>query len=123
MGILQTMGGGGGSLQVSASNVSGNSSGFIHCGNPGATGIPNTSVAGGSGNYHFSWERVGAAATFGPWDCSNTAIQNPVWLAPDPVCADAVTINETWQVTATDNSSGQIGKASILVNLFWTDLR
>jgi hypothetical protein len=122
MGIIQAVRGYGVGLSVSASSVSASGSGFIGCGNAGSTNTPGTSVSGGSGNYSFLWERVGAAATRGPWIISSATVQNPSWHAPGPVCDGDSVISESWKVWVTDNSTGQIGSATISVTISWANL-
>ncbi len=117
------MGGGGGALFLSANNVSSSGSGPIGCGHPGATGIPNLSVSGGSGNYSFRWTRVSGTPTYGPWQCSDRNVQNPTWHPPQQVCADAITSAEVWKVEVTDESSGQFGEDSRTVTILWIDTR
>jgi len=124
MGILQTMGGGGGALSVSASNVTASGDGNIACGNPGPTGIPNAAVSGGTGNNEYQWTRISGTPTYGPWQCSDRTILNPTWHAPDPVCDEgAADVSEVWELAVTDNSSGQLGSAQITVSLTFTDNR
>lgn len=122
MGILQAVRGTGAGLQVTANNVTASGSGFINCGNAGSTPIPATFVAGGSGNYSFLWERIGATAQFGPWVISNASVQNPTWSAPGPVCDSGSPDTETWKVSVTDNSTGQAGNFSITVTIVWANL-
>ena len=123
MGIIQAVRGYGVGLSVSGSNAVASGSGFVGCGNAGSTNTPGTTVSGGSGNYSFLWERVGDPATRGPWVISNATVQNPSWRAPGPVCDGDANSVETWKLSVTDNSTGQLGSMQRTVTILWADLR
>ena len=107
-------------LTVSASNVTGNDSGFAACGSVSSSGdSPGTSASGGVPPYTYAWTQTGGAAEAGPFAISGATAQNPTWS--DTRCASHTDNNENWEVEVTDDD-GNTATDTISVTLVWTDL-
>lgn len=106
-------------LEVTASNSSGNASGFAACGNVSTSSGPSVSVTGGREPYSYQWTQTGGAATNGPFAISSATVANPSWS--DLRCGNDADNNENWELEVTDDD-GRTDTATISVSLIWIDL-
>lgn len=103
----------GGSISVTASNVTGSDSGAAPAGSVSSTTNPNPVVVGGSGTITYSWSHVSTSSGNTPNINSATA-ENPVW---DATVADGTDSVSTWELEVT--RGGRTATCQITVTLTW----
>jgi len=106
-------------LAVTASNVTGSSSGAAASGLVTSSTSPSTTPSGGSGNYTYLWAHVSTSSGNTP-GVSLSTLANPSWSA---TVADGTDSVSTWRVTVTDTTYGVSATDDITVTLTWTDIR
>lgn len=94
---------------------------FNNCGDPGPTQQLTFTANGGTPPYSFSYLRVTAQATYGPFSPNSPASNVTDFEAPGLVCADAVIIQETWRCRVTDDV-GAVADVFFNVRITWTNL-
>lgn len=107
------------SLQVSASDVTGTTSLNVgSCATP-ETGIPNTTVTGGSGSFTYAWSYL-SGDTNTATDPGST-VQNPKWFPTAPgLCTGSggtATADAVWHLVVTDTVTLATVSTNINVHL------